>query len=789
MSENILERSAIKMYEQDQSKYSIVVNRRRMIPEVRDGLIPVQRRAVFAAYKEGQTSPRRKDKSASLVGTVMKNYHPHGDSSIYGAIANLAVWYKTKYPLFYGKGNWGNVMGAGPAASRYTECALSDFGYDVLIEEVAQSNNIIDWVNTYKRNGDKEPEFLPAKVPILLCNGAFGIGVGMSINVPSHNLIEVINATRKLLKNPNVQVVLVPDLIQPCTIIDTNWNQISNTGRGSFKVRGQIVSETDKRGNIILHIVSLPDNVSTTMVYDKILKMVEEKQMPMIKDIYNSLNGEMPDITIKLKSGSDPEYVKQAIYAKTDVQKNVSVNFEAVSPDGIEIKRYSYKEYLLTFIEQRMNTKFRLYCNKLQQVMTRHHQVDAFIKVLESGEIDTIIKMIRKNRNTDDHEIVEHIIKKCKVTDIQAKFIINANLARLSKGHLINYKEERKKLESAINQYTKAVTDNGTIIRQEIDTELAEIAKKYGSPRTCKVVSIDDENQIPKGTFKIVITERNYIRKIPDVDKISIVKRDNPKFILRVDNAENLLLFDNKGKVFNLPISKIPISDRNSVGTDIRILIRNLTSDIISVFYEPIFQNISKGNMKHYLTVLTRSNTIKKLDIEDFLNVSPSGLMYSKIQENDEVVGVILAAHNTDIVICSLNKALRTSLKNVPLFKRNAIGSKAMDTNQPLSCLTAIYPDSSEIVVVTKNGKFNRFSSVLLQSHNRAKKGSGVIKLNNNDEIFAVFGANIKDRIRVLTTDGVEEVPVAEIKLKSSLAAGTKMIQSKGVIVRADVVR
>ena len=789
MAEKILEHSAIKMYEEDQSKYSIVVNRRRMIPEVRDGLIPVQRRAIYAAYKEHLTSPKKKDKSASLVGTVMKNYHPHGDSSIYGAIANLVVWYKTKYPLFYGKGNWGNVMGAGPAASRYTECALSDFGYDVLIDEIDQSNNIIDWIPTYKRNGDKEPEFLPAKVPLLLLNGAFGIGVGMSINLPPHNMIEVIDATRKLLKNPKANIVLIPDQIQPCTIIDSDWKTISNTGRGSFKVRGQIKTETDKKGNVILHIISLPDNVSTTMVYEKILKMVEDKQMPMIKDIYNSLNGETPDITIKLKQGSDPEYVKQAIYAKTDVQKTISVNFEAVSPDGIEIRRYSYKDYLMTFIQQRMNTKFRLYCNKLQQAMTWHHQVDAFIKVIESGEIDNIIKMIRKNKNTDDTEIVEHIIKKCKLTDIQAKFIIGSRLSKLSKGHLNQYKQDRKDLVSAIDGFTKAVTDDGTIIRNEIDKELAEIAKKYGTPRLSKVVSIDDENQIPKGTFKIVITERNYIRKIPDVDKIGIVRKDNPKFILRVDNAENLLLFDNKGKVFNLPISKIPITDRNGVGTDIRILVRNLTSDIISVYYEPIFHKISKCGNKHYLAVLTKNNTIKKLDIEDFLNVNPSGLLYSKIKDDDEVVGVILAAHNLDMVICSKNKALRTSLKNIPLFKRNAAGSKAMNTNEPLSCLSPIYADSSDIVVVTKSGKFNRFSSALLQSHARAKKGSGVIKLSGNDEIFAIFGANEMDRIRVVTSDGVEEVPVSAIKLKSSLAAGTKMIQSKGIIVRADIVR
>ena len=723
-----------------------------------------------------------------ILGNTMPMICIH-NSSIYEAIVTLANWFKVKMPLFYGKGNWGNVLGSSAAAMRYTECSLSEFGYDVLIDELAQSRNIVDWIPTYKRDGSKEPEFLPAKVPLLLINGSFGIGVGMSINIPSHNLIEVLEATRTLIKNPKSEIVLIPDLCQSCKLIDTDWKSICDTGRGSFKVRGNIEIETNKKGNIILHITSLPEMVTTTAVYDKIMSMIEQKQLPMIKDVYNSLTDEKPDIEIHLKPGADPNYVKQVIYAKTDVQKTVSVNFEAVDVNGIDTRRFSYKDYLLTFIDQRMNIKFRLYCNKLQQVMTRHHHIDAFVKVLESGEIDTIIKMIRKHKGTDESTIIEYMIKKCNLTDLQAKFIINTNLGRLSIGHLNNYKAERKKLEEDIKAYRAAVTDDGTIIRKEIDAELLEIEKKYGTPRLCRVINIDEENQIPEGTFKIVITERNYVRKIPDVDKIGIVKKDNPKFILKVDNRENLLIFDNKGKVFNLPVSKIPITDRNGSGTDIRILIKNLTSDIISVYYEPIFKNIASCGKKHYLTILTKSNTIKKLDIEDFLSVNPSGLMYSKIKDDDEVVGIALTPHNLDVVICSGHNALRTTMKYIPLFKRNAAGSRAMDTMDPINGLSVIYPDVSDIVVVTKNGKFNRFHITMLPSYVRARKGVGVIKLDSNDEIFNIFGVNESDKIRLVTSEGVEEIPVTSIKSKSRLAAGTKLLTSKGVIIRADIVR
>jgi DNA gyrase/topoisomerase IV subunit A len=1008
MSENIIQKSVEEMYVQDQAKYSIVVNRRRSLNAVQDGLKPVQRRSLYGAYIKGFKKPSQHGKSAQLTGLVMGEYHPHGDclhadtrivlkdgcttsieqlyksgvksidvlsvdpatgrlveakahsfrigqytnklyhiilsngttikctsnhpfmkydgswikaedikpntrlmvkhrvnynnveeeynngyntvtmlsyelttvinsiidhkypytvnackniikdsslstiaiekalntymrvcpyvidvyiedvdnmpmydftvdglenlviytgshyvtdnrgytdsyicvhnSSIYDAMATMASWYKIKYPLLYGYGNWGNVSGAKPAAQRYTEVALSDFGYDIMIEELEQSNNIVEWMDTYTRL-DKEPEYLPAKLPNILINGAFGIGLGMTINVPSHNLGEVVDATIDLIKNPRKKIVLVPDLIQECDLIGDNWEEISCTGAGAFKIRGRIVTSTDKKGNVKLHIISLPDKVSCTQVYEKILDMVAAKQLPMIKDVKNSLKDKKPDIIIELKQGADVEYVKQAIFAKTRVQDTFSVNFEAVTMDGINLKRFSYKDYLLDFIDGRADTKFRLYCNRLQKVMTRFLEVDAFVKVLQSKEFDKIMNMIRKYNGTDSEPIIEFMIKTCKVTDIQAKFILNRTLPQLSKGHLKRYIEERDDLDKKQKIYLNYVTDDGTLIKNEIIEELKALKKKYNTPRLCRVIDTSHENDIPSGAFKVVITEKNYIRKIPDVDKVGIVRKDNPKFILKVDNAENLLIFDNKGKVFNLPIHKIPITDKQGAGTDIRILVKNLTSDIAGVLYEPILKKISKSRNKHYLTVLTKYNNIKKVDIEDFLNVSLSGLIYSKLKPEDEVVGIALVPHNLDIAICSGHKVLRCKLTDVPLNKRNACGAKAMSTTEPVNGLSVFYPDATDIVVVTRNGKFNRFAVDLLSCNKRAKSGHKVIKLDSTDEILNVYGVNESDTIRVLTTEGVEEILVKDIKVKSSIAAGTKMIKSKGVIVRADIVR
>ena len=420
--------------------------------------------------------------------------------------------------------------------------------------------------------------------------------------------------------------------------------------------------------------------------------------------------------------------------------------------------------------------------------MTKHYQYDAFIKVIESGQLEKVIKMIRSYKGTDVQPIIDFMIKNCGISDIQAKFILNVKLPQLSAGHLKEYKAKRKEVKQKMDMYMKAVTDDGTIIKNELIAELKELKKKYARPRLCTVINASDDDNIPAGTFKIVVTEKNFIRKIPDIDKVGIVRKDNPKFIIRVDNRDNILLFDNKGKVFKVPVSKFAITDRSEAGTDIRMINKYLTSDIVAVFDEEVFKKIAKSNSKHYIVVLTRMNIIKKLDIEDFLNVGASGLMYSKIKPEDTVVGLAIVPHNLDIAICSGKKALRCHTKDVPLLKRSAAGSKAMNTTMPINGLSVFYPNVTDVVVVTRNGKFNRFNAGLLDCKGRAKGGNVVIKLDKNDEILNIYGVNRKDKIHIVASDGIEDINVEDIKEKSSIAAGQKMTKTKGIIIRADVI-
>lgn len=784
MSETIHEIDAVKSYEEDMVKYSIIVNRRRAFPDIIDGLKPVQRKILYDMYLKGYTSFANRTKSSAIVGSTTELFYGHGDQALYGSLAPMINWFKCKVPLAQGKGAWGNLMGHGSAAMRYTEASLSDFGYECIFGDLKEARTSVDWMDNYRRT-TQEPEYLPVKVPLLLINGSIGIGVGLNSNIPTHNLAEVCEVTRTLLRDPSAKIMLYPDHCQPCKVLGEkkDFEHICKNGFGKYKVRG-IVEVGEEKGYPMVYIKSLPDNVNSTTIVEKLNAMYANKELPMIQDISDA-TGQVVDIRIKLKKGADPGYMKQILYTKTQVQGTMSVNFEVVK--GNDPVRVGYKEYLLNFIENRKMVKFRLYCNKFKVASTRYHQLDAYIKLIESGQIDNVIALIKKQTKVDETELQEFLIKKVHVTDIQARFILDTDIRKLSKGYLNKYKEEFKVLTQNMTLYQKAITDNGQTIINDIDKELQEIAKKYGSPRISQVIKESDDSNIPKGIFKVVITKKNYLRKIVDTDKVGIVRGDDPKFIIRADNTENILLFDNMGKVFKMPVSKIPLVDKNGAGTDIRILNRSMTADIIAAYYEPTIQKVIDSGRKHYFVVATKYNTIKKLDMEDFLNVSLSGLRYSAIKDGDEVVGIALAPADLDIVIFSQQKALRTSMKSIPLFKRNASGSKAMATKDEIEGLSVLYPDVDYVTVVTEKGKINKFNISALAPHARACAGINVIKLKDKDSIKSIYGACDKDVLRIITSNQTLEVPVSEIQLRSPVAVGDNIPLKGANIIRVDL--
>lgn len=791
MPERIIQADTTERFKNNIVQYSIETNRKRATPDARDGLKRVHRRILDSMYNEKPCATMFV-KTAEVVGDVIGRSHPHGDSSVNDAITPLSKWYSCKVPLIYSESNMGNMQGVGAAHMRYTEIMLSEFAMECIIADMQKSKDVVDWNLTYN-NRSKEPEYFPVAVPWLLINGTWGIGVGMRSEVPPHNLVEVLDATIKLIKDPKASVVLIPDQYMACEIIDTNWKAISNKGSGKYVARGIIDIEEYKPGKYRLVIKSTPNQVKynngtdTGIKYD-ILAMVKDGKLPQISEIKEETERGSNEMRccIYLKPGNDPGFIRDLLYKNTRMQSTYNVNFEVLC--GTDLVRMSYKSYLQFFIEQRKEIKFRLHCIEQQKAKTEYHKIEAFVKVMESGYIHEIINLISKQKSTDDEIIIEYLIKHAKITDVQAKFIIDQKVKKLSLGNLSRYKERLQKLSEAIKYHYDHIVDESMILNDIVD-ELEYFKKKYGEPRKCKIISVKEISAIPQGNFTIVVTENNYIKKLSPTDPVGAYRGDAPKFVINVENTENILLFSAQGKVFKLPVHRIPITERNSMGSDIRILLKGLTSEISTVIYEPMLKEFAKFVIPHHIVMITENNYIKKMDIDDFLSVPPSGIIYTKLNQGDSVKSVLGLSDNLDIIIYSDRRALRVNMKEIPKYRRNTIGVNAMalqDGNK-IDGISVILPEATDIVVLTESGRINKFPITGLQRSNRYKAGSSVIKLSKTDKIKCIFGVNDSNILKIVTTSSRMEIPVAEVTRGSSISAGAKIVPGKDLIVKCTI--
>ena len=790
MAEVIRQNTAHKQYIEDLALYTIATNLVRALPDVRDGLKPVARRILYTLMNdEKAVSPATQVKSAAVEGTVMKKYHPH--SGTYPTFKTMINWFEIKQPMMIGQGSFGTVSGEVASAQRYTECCLSPFGLECVCGALYYNNEVVDWNPTYD-NKHMEPQYLPVKVPLLLINGILGgIGTGIKADLPSHNMGEVIDATLRLIDDPNAEVVLIPDHCLPCDIIDTDWKNICNKGYGSYRARATMSVSHDKNDYPYITITSLP-MYGTNNVVNKIDEGIAAGKFPQIIDVNDeSKNDYGVRIVIKLKKGTDVNFVKEALYKYTPCEQSFRVNFEAVY--GTELVRLSYKAYLELFIKFATDNKIKEYSARHYVVSTKLHKLDAFIKIVGSPDIDKIINLIKKGKTNSDNELIELLISKYRLTDIQASYIINAQIKQLSRGYLDRYKEEFNKL-SKEESWLEGRIANDKLIKEDVKNELIMLRNKYDTPRICNVIKVSNLGNIPEGTFKIIITENNYIRKIGENENVNVIKGDRPKFVLTVSNLENILLFDNKGRVFKLPIHRIPIMAKNEPGIDVKGVIKGLTADIISVIYEPTVTKLAALKQKVYVAILSKNNTIKKLDIQDFINVPPSGIIYSKINQDDDIVDTQLVSDNMDLILYSDSKALRIASTDIALLKRNTIGTLGMGGQHgPMEGMSIIYTDHKNptkyVIVLTESGKVNKFSVAGFERSQRNKAGSRVIDLGRGDRIKTIFGASDNNTLNIITTGSNISLPISQIQMMSSVSKGIKVTQNKtDVVIRASIV-
>lgn len=791
MAEKIVDVNVVEQYKADKIRYAMFVNKVRSVPSIKDGLKTIHRRILYCAFNDKRCiGPSSQIKSADLVGVVMGSYHPHGDTAIYGAMKPMTNWFEINMPLFNGEGNWGTFQGDSAAAMRYTETYLNKFATECVIGELAKTANVVDWSATYNQL-NMEPDFLPVKVPLLLINGSFGIGYGLQASIPTHNISEVLDATIALMHNPSLEIVLVPDQCMPCDIIDNNFEKISKNGAGSFRVRGRInITEETIRGSKhpVLNIISVPDGVYTDGIKDKIGTLLENGSLPQIHDIEDrsyidkKTDRAVLNFAVILKKGSDPYYVRDYLYKHTQLENTITVSFEVL--DGVKSLRPSYTEYLNYFINFRRNTKRRYYSFVYQKADTVLHEKEAFIKALESGEVDNIIDKIKKQSTIDDGALVEYLIKKLKISDLQASYIINANIKKLSLGYLNKYKSEAQE-QLNIRNYADNMLRDPKAIDNEIIQELNEFKAKYGKPRQARLIKASDINSIPKGMFNIVITENNFIKKISS-DTMGSFKGDAPKISISIDNTDSLLMFDAFGKVFKLPVHKIPVSDKNSNGIDLRVLIKNITPVVQVLSYE-LAKKAEDRKVAPTVLTITRAGFIKRIELFSVLAAPVSGYAYINLDQGDAVSFVTICS-GADVVVSTHNKALRIRMKDIPIYKRNAKGVKTIASTKPVLVerMSLIKPNSTHILILTENGMLNMIHADSLPVSDRNRAGSSLIKLGKNDRIKFILGVGPNDKgIKITTNTGVVDIPIDSIKMGSSISQGNKVVNKTAVILNA----
>ena len=791
MAEKITDRNIVNEYVEDAKRYSLYVNRRRSIPDARDGLKPVQRRIIWDAFHDVKCQ-NKFVKSARVTGSVIGEYHPHGDTAVYDAIKRLVNWFEIPIPYIEGEGNWGNFQGASPAHMRYTEMKLTPFCIDAVLGDIAESPETTDWLPTYNDEGE-EPEYLPVKLPMLLIQGNFGIGYGMITNVPKHNINEVIDAMINLIHDPNYDVVLIPDTCMPCDIIETDFASISHLGYGKFVVRGRIDIVREKNKDYLI-IKSIPDLTYLNTIIDKIKQMIEAKQLPQISSMEEQsyidpkTGRDVMKYVIGLRAGSDPNYVKDIIYKNTALQSTSSVKMQII--DNFNPKTVSYKEYLNMFLNMRKTTKIRMAYNHLSKINTELFKTDAFIKYMESGKMNIIDKMINDN-SFDDETLAENISQMLGIHKFQVNYILNISKKKCSQYYLNKYKEQIKDLQMKREYYTARITDEN-IILQDIINELLECKKKYGMPRNSNIISKSEMINIPQGRFKIIVTEKNNIKKVPANASLGSFRDDKPKLVIEGDNAENILIFTNIGKVYKLPIHKIPISASNSNGVQLNQISNKIFGNVISVMYETALEKLTKKRTKYFIAVLTAKGYIKKMDLDDFLAVPPSGIIYSKLEQNDYVKAINIITPNNDIVIYNCtNKALRITGQDIPHLKRSTKGNITFSNielgkNEVIG-MSIMKPDDTDILVITANGKINRLSSLALAVGRRNTTGSKVINLSRGDAIKEILTANDHNTINIQTQLNKYDIPVSDIQFGSSASSGNKIINRNEHIIDCSI--
>ena len=830
----------ISMHDEMSSSYlsyamSVIVS--RALPDVRDGLKPVHRRILYAMYKGGYDWSKQFRKSARIVGDVIGKYHPHGDQSVYDALVRMVQDFSMSLPLVQGQGNFGSIDGDPAAAMRYTETRLSKVS-QFLIDDIEK--NTVSYKSNYDET-EKEPTVLPAQYPNLLVNGAGGIAVGMATSIPPHNLGEIIDGTLALIDNKDIKVkelmkhIPGPDFPTGGVIIGKDIiKQGYNNGRGSFKIRGEVASETLKNGRDRLVITSIPYQVNKSVLNERIAQLVREKKIEGIKDIRDESNREGIRVAIDLRNGVEPETIKRQLYKNTQIESSFGFNTLAIV-DG-KPKTCNLKDFLTNFLSFREDVVIKKTKFDLQKAEERAHILLGLSVSVEN--LDKIIKIIRSSKTPDDAK--QSILKtKWKINKTQKLISLvegkkSKNIYSLSEDQVIAILELRlqkltalgineieieiKKLAELIAKYKKIISSKKELLKV-ISEELKNIKEKFAVPRRTKIIdavlNYDIEETIQKQSVIITVTLQGYIKrgsldgvkqqKRGGKGKSGITTRDQDSVIqtLSVNTHTSVLFFSTEGLVYKVKAWKIPEGSTTSKGKSLfNILPLKNHQSISSILPMPEDETDSKN---YQIIFATAQGKVRKNSLEDFSSINASGKIAMKLDNNDKIVGVKICQDDQDVILSTkFGKCIRFEAKKLRVFKgRSSKGIKGIELapNDQIVSLSVIdsdkikkngkksKDDKSEIkakekfvLSISENGFGKKTSHIDYRVTNRGGKGIiGIVNSPRNGNITSSFPVFDGDEILISTNKGrVIRVAVKEIRTAGRNTQGVRIIKLSG---------
>ena len=713
---------------------SVIVS--RALPDVRDGLKPVQRRILFAMNELGMTSDKAHKKSARIVGEVIGKYHPHGESSVYEAMVRMAQPFSYRMPLVDGHGNFGSVDGDGAAAMRYTEARLSKLAGQ-LVRDIEKKT--VDYIDNYD-GSEKEPSVLPSRYPNILVNGSTGIAVGMATNIPPHNLTEVIEGLLAYMQNKEIttqelmEYVKGPDFPTGGEILGiSGLIQAYETGRGSIvnRAKTEIIEFKNKSAIVV---TAIPYQVNKTTLIERIAQLAKDKVLDGITDLRDESNRNGMRVVIELRRDVNAHVMLNNLYKHTQLQQ--SFNFNMIALDKGQPKMFSLKDMYEKYLDHQIEIVLRRTVFDLEKAEARQHIVEGLIKAL--NDIDRAIQIIKQSKTAEDAR--DALITTYDIDDIQARAILDTRLQRLTGLEIEKLQQEHEDLKLKIVDFKDIIAKDDrklTIIQEE----LQQIKTQYHEPRLSEInltedITIENEDLIPVEDVVITITNNGYIKRM-SLDQyksqnrggvgmagIKVHEDDYVEHIELTSTHDYHLFFTNTGRVYKIKGYQIPRGSRQSKGLPlVNLLALNPDERLASMTCVKDFDD-----EKAALTFVTKNGIVKRTLVSEFKNIRQNGIIAVNLRDNDELINVSLTDGTKDIILGASNgKAIRFNESMVSTVGRTAIGVKGMNlsSNDAIVGVAIIDPnrENEDILVITENGFGKRTKTDQYRPQNRGGKG------------------------------------------------------------------